>query len=198
MTTKYISLQNLGVNWGPSSHQSTLHNRYLQNPLAKWMSPHLPVLSSHREWQASGFILDMEAAEICDTDIDVLYVLLFLHVGTDFQACWMLKDASKAASLLCLISYRQCTPLTLLPQFPICNIGGDTITSPQVVIEKSNSWPFIKKQDNAMKKIFRKLIIPCSAQILSSVQEIKTGPHWIKETKKYCVDAQRASVQSCS
>ena len=61
------------------------------------MSPHLPVFGSHREWQASDFILDMEAAEICDTVVDILYVLVFLHVETDFQACWMLKDVSKAS-----------------------------------------------------------------------------------------------------
>jgi len=29
----------------------------------------------------------MEAAEICDTVVDILYVLVFLHVETDFQAC---------------------------------------------------------------------------------------------------------------
>lgn len=32
----------------------------------------LSVLSSHREWQASDFILDMEAAEICGTVTDVV------------------------------------------------------------------------------------------------------------------------------
>lgn len=65
--------------------------------LAKCMSLRLPVLSSHREWQVSDFTLDMEAAEVCDTVIDVLYVLLFLDVETDFQGCWMLKDVSKAS-----------------------------------------------------------------------------------------------------
>ena len=39
----------------------------------------------------------MKAAEICDMVTDVLYVLLFLDVETDFQACRMLKDVSKAS-----------------------------------------------------------------------------------------------------
>lgn len=53
------------------------------------MSPHLPALSSHREREALDLTLDMEAAESCDTVTGecVLYVLFFLHVETDFQAC---------------------------------------------------------------------------------------------------------------
>lgn len=39
----------------------------------------------------------MDAAEICDMVIDVLYVLLFLHVEIDFQACWMLRGIPKAS-----------------------------------------------------------------------------------------------------
>lgn len=48
------------------------------------MSPHLPVLSSHRERQASDFILDMETAKICGTVIDVVYSA-FSQCGNQFS-----------------------------------------------------------------------------------------------------------------
>lgn len=141
--TRYISLQNLGLNWGPSSHQSTLHNKCLRNPWAKTNVTSLACsqfpqrATSLRLYIRHGNSKDLWYGHWCcifcffsmwkpifrRAECSKMYlkpVEIFFGSLRSVLYSWLWKFKH---SLLCLTSYKQCAPLTLLPQFPICNMG---------------------------------------------------------------------------